>query len=362
MHRNASLPQLKTGVSGASLPAAPAPCPAASADVCAAEMLRRNPYEGTLLVCDFDRTLVDFDAGERLCDELAPELTSLLSSLQMPANFVPVTNTVLSEMQRRGVSRDRLVSCLREMGREVPLAVQRMLQWSARRGMETVVLSDCNSVFISHILTGARLNTLVRHVITNQASFQRVAPPPPASAAADDGDGGGGAVVEPAVPAAAARPPRVPSGFGSGWLFRSSSGSGLSSSTSAGAGKPPAAPAVAHRLVIEPRHDHRACGSHGCSLCPANLCKGAELAALRASAPRARRVVYCGDGANDLCPCLGLGPQDVVLARAGHDLERLIAQRAAAAAADPGVRRVAAAVHVWHSHDELYRLVQQHAT
>lgn len=135
------------------------------------------------------------------------------------------------------------------------------------------MLSDCNSVFISHILTGARLNTLVRHVITNQASFQRVAPPPPASAAADDGDGGGGAVVEPAVPAAAARPPRVPSGFGSGWLFRSSSGSGLSSSTSAGAGKPPAAPAVAHRLVIEPRHDHRACGSHGCSLCPANLCK-----------------------------------------------------------------------------------------
>lgn len=73
MHRNASLPQLKTGVSGASLPAAPAPCPAASADVCAAEMLRRNPYEGTLLVCDFDRTLVDFDAGERASVPLAGE-------------------------------------------------------------------------------------------------------------------------------------------------------------------------------------------------------------------------------------------------------------------------------------------------
>lgn len=32
--------------------------------------------------------------GERLCDELAPELTSLLSTVQMPANFIPVTNTV----------------------------------------------------------------------------------------------------------------------------------------------------------------------------------------------------------------------------------------------------------------------------
>lgn len=35
---------------------------------------------------------------------------------------------VLGEMQRRGVSRDALVSCLREMGREMPLASVRMLQ------------------------------------------------------------------------------------------------------------------------------------------------------------------------------------------------------------------------------------------
>lgn len=35
---------------------------------------------------------------------------------------------VLGEMQRRGVSRDALVSCLLEMGREMPLASVRMLQ------------------------------------------------------------------------------------------------------------------------------------------------------------------------------------------------------------------------------------------
>jgi hypothetical protein len=98
------------------------------------------------------------------------------------------------------------------------------------------------------------------------------------------------------------------------------------------------------------------------------------MAALRAASPE-RRVIYCGDGANDLCPALLLGPQDLVLARAGFGLEQLIAEReaaaAAAGAATPGgaaaataaaPRRVVAAVHLWRTHEDLLRLVQQFAT
>lgn len=56
-------------------------------------MARRG--EGrALLLCDFDKTLTDCDAGERLVGELAPELAPQLASLQMPANFVPLTNAV----------------------------------------------------------------------------------------------------------------------------------------------------------------------------------------------------------------------------------------------------------------------------
>lgn len=286
MPRNASLPQIKMQAPAARPRAAP-PAPAARLrpDACAAEVLAHASSSGTLLVCDFDRTLTDWDAGERLCDELAPELTSLLSSLQMPACFVPVTNTgapgpsarralrcarraafparaaasrpglvpalpappappqcpggpcssacastladtpslpraVLGEMHRRGVSRDRLVACLREMGREVPLPTARMLQvrgrvacwglysagrvqpacmcrpapgcvsgswrarsrsrcrqrrcarpqpalllqWASARGLPTVILSDCNATFIHHILTGAKVLDCVRQV------------------------------------------------------------------------------------------------------------------------------------------------------------------------------------------------------
>jgi hypothetical protein len=66
--------------------------------------------------------------GERLVGELAPELAPMLASLEMPANFVPLTNAVMAEMARRGVSRDRILSTLRKMGTEMPYASIKLLQ------------------------------------------------------------------------------------------------------------------------------------------------------------------------------------------------------------------------------------------
>ena len=110
------------------------------------------------------------------------------------------------------------------------------MQWAARRGVDVRVLSDCNSLFINHMLTGAKAG--VREVITNFASFQRVEAPP---APEQDGE---------------------QTRASSGWSFF-------------GRGKvTPAPPAAAsHRLVVQPRHDVAAHGAHGCPLCPPNLCK-----------------------------------------------------------------------------------------
>ena len=72
-----------------------------------------------------------FSAGEAVVAELAPELVPMLSALEMPANFVPVTNAVLSEMQRRGVARDQLLTALRRMGEDMPCAAVAMLQVAA---------------------------------------------------------------------------------------------------------------------------------------------------------------------------------------------------------------------------------------
>jgi hypothetical protein len=219
--------------------------------------------------------------------------------------------------------------------------------------MYVTILSDCNQTFIGHVLQGAKVAACVRAIITNPAAFQRV----PATSSADLTATAGSAVaaVQHAPHTAAPRPPS--GGFGSWFGFRSASTRPASAPAASGStcsGKP----AGSHRLVIEPRHDAEVCGAHGCRLCPANLCKGRELAALRAAHPD-RRIVYCGDGANDLCPALALGPQDVLLARAGHALERLVAERQADSSGDG--HRVAAAVHSWASHEDLFRLVQQHA-
>ena len=145
-------PAARRGARSAPLPA-PLPAPASGADMLA---LARRGEGRALLLCDFDKTLTDCDAGERLVGELAPELAPMLASLQMPANFVPLTNAVLAEMARRGVSRDRLLGTLRAMGAEMPAASVAMLRWAAGRpGLDVRVLSDCNQLFISHMLTGA---------------------------------------------------------------------------------------------------------------------------------------------------------------------------------------------------------------
>ena len=99
----------------------------------------------------------------------------MLAALEMPANFVPTTNAVLGEMQRRGVSRDAMLAELRRMGSEIPPPSVELLQWAMASGHDVRILSDCNSVFIGQMLAGAGLSACVTEVTTNPASFQRVA-------------------------------------------------------------------------------------------------------------------------------------------------------------------------------------------
>ena len=61
-------------------------------------------------------------------EELAPELVPMLQSIEMPANFVPVTNAVLAEMARRGIGRQQILTALRNMGSELPEESVQMIQ------------------------------------------------------------------------------------------------------------------------------------------------------------------------------------------------------------------------------------------
>ena len=180
-----------------------------------------------------------------------------------------------------------------------------MLRTTRMQGADIKVISDCNSVFIGHILAGARAAEHIAEIITNPAAFELVSA---AEASHTSAALGGARGSSPG--------PVRPGGALGG-----------------------------HRLVIRP---HTA--SHSCPLCPSNLCKGALVRSMR-RAGTYRSIVFAGDGYNDVCAALALGPGDVVLAREGHGLADFLAK--------PSGRRVRATVHTWGTHAELAAHVQR---
>ncbi|KAJ7984573.1 hypothetical protein DPEC_G00356190 [Dallia pectoralis] len=77
-------------------------------------------------------------------------------------------------------------------------------------------------------------------------------------------------------------------------------------------------------LVLLPFH------AHGCQRCPENMCKQVIVREYlerrlqeRAGCPF-QRVFYVGDGANDICPMLALGPRDTAFPRRNFPMHRLL--------------------------------------
>lgn len=144
-----------------------------------------------------------------------------------------------------------------------------LMQWAHKQGIEMRVLSDCNSVFISHMLTGAKVNTRVKEVITNLSSFVRSQP-----ATDDDSTTAGtpcGSDSPNNPPPSDAESSSETPGKAESASKRGESGADGRWEVTKGrltGGKG----AASHRIVIQPRHDWTV-SSHGCPICPANLCK-----------------------------------------------------------------------------------------
>ena len=139
---------------GMGVPALPAAAPQASIDAVAANVARRSgvPRGGPLLLCDFDQTLVDFDVTERITEHLAIELKPFLQNFEAPADFVPVMNSVLREMEMRGVAIGALLDALRALGRGFCPELAAALRATAARGVANRVLSNCNTLFIGCVV------------------------------------------------------------------------------------------------------------------------------------------------------------------------------------------------------------------
>ncbi|OVA08468.1 Phosphatase PHOSPHO-type [Macleaya cordata] len=105
------------------------------------------------------------------------------------------------------------------------------------------------------------------------------------------------------------------------------------------------------RLRIFPYHDFTT-SSHGCPLCPPNMCKGLVIERIKATAyaEGKKRFIYLGDGKGDYCPSLKLEQVDRVMPRKNYPLWELICS-------NPSL--IKAEIHEWNDGEELEQILLQ---
>ncbi|CAN0877997.1 Inorganic pyrophosphatase 1 [Linum grandiflorum] len=99
------------------------------------------------------------------------------------------------------------------------------------------------------------------------------------------------------------------------------------------------------RLKIFPYHGSDK-APHGCTLCPANMCKGMIIEKMKAAIGREekKKFIYLGDGAGDYCPSLKLTETDYVMPRKNFPVWELISN-------NPMLLK--AEIHEWNHGGEL---------
>nr|ACU14664.1 unknown [Glycine max] len=99
------------------------------------------------------------------------------------------------------------------------------------------------------------------------------------------------------------------------------------------------------RLNICPYHDYLK-SSHGCNLCPPNMCKGLVIERIQNSLAAAgkKKLIYLGDGNGDFCPSLRLKDGDYVMPRKDFPLCDLVSKNS---------NKIKAEVHGWRDGKEL---------
>jgi len=240
----------------------------------------KSPF---LVIFDFDWSLINENSDIWILRQLIPEQENDLRKIMKTVHFTDAMHEGMRRVHEAGISKERLIETLRKIPffasmREAVFAMK-------EKGHRIYILSDANTEFIDAILSGyPGLKDCFVKVYSNIGHFD------------DNG-----------------------------------------------------------RLHIKYYHQ----SSHGCSSpCPKNLCKGVVLDEIlekegmrrRSGARREeksyggggeRRVVYIGDGGNDVCPAMRLDSIDYVFARSGFRLSKALTKS-----------KPAAKVLMWSNGDE----------
>ncbi|CAI0462112.1 unnamed protein product [Linum tenue] len=106
------------------------------------------------------------------------------------------------------------------------------------------------------------------------------------------------------------------------------------------------------RILSPPYHDFTK-SSHGCTLCPPNMCKGLIIERIQATIAKEvgnKKLIYLGDGAGDYCPSLKLTELDYVMPRMNFPVWELISR-------NPIL--IKAEIHEWSDGEDLEHVLLQ---
>lgn len=122
----------------------------------------------SLIIFDFDRTIVDADSDATLIDKLREK--------QPPPeweagnhDWTPYMSDVFEHAYSAGLSRDDILQCIGCM-RPTP-GVKELIAVCAEEGWHIVIISDANTVFVEHWLKVNGLRDCITEIITNPAHW-----------------------------------------------------------------------------------------------------------------------------------------------------------------------------------------------
>jgi len=124
-----------------------------------------------LVAFDFDDTLIDANSDLYIL-KLVPkskEIPESISKLYSKSNWTQYMGAVFRFLHENGVQRESILGCVEEIGL-VP-GMRELLAFVATNNCDSVIISDCNSVFIEQLLRKYGLRNAIQSVYTNPASF-----------------------------------------------------------------------------------------------------------------------------------------------------------------------------------------------
>ncbi|ODM97878.1 Phosphoethanolamine/phosphocholine phosphatase [Orchesella cincta] len=90
-----------------------------------------------------------------------------------------------------------------------------------------------------------------------------------------------------------------------------------------------------------------------CKICPQNLCKGSAIKNYIDRNGPFKMIYYAGDGWNDVCPILGLGPQSFVFPRINYEMFKWLHK-------NENQSRVKAKIVCWEDADVIHNTIRLH--